>query len=86
MSARKESSGLVIHSKGGRTDIYFNGILVNDKCLSFEVKADGPCQPRSCITLFCDEADMDVENVVVKKGGSGDAESKFRPRPCAGAA
>lgn len=64
----EEKSGLVIRSIAGKTDIYLNGVCINDKCLSCEVKIEGPYRPKATISILCERIEMDIgKNVEVKK-------------------
>lgn len=68
MLGPEEKSGLVIRSIAGKTDIYLNGVCINDKCLSCEVKIEGPYRPKATISLLCERIEMDIgKNVEVKK-------------------
>lgn len=70
----EEKSGLIIRSIDGKTDIYLNGVCINDKCLSCEVKIEGPYRPKATISLLCERVEMDIgKNVEVKKVGRSES-------------
>ena len=77
----EEKSGLIIRSIDGKTDIYLNGVCINDKCLSCEVKIEGPYRPKATISLLCERVEMDIgKNVEVKKVGRSESNNFIQVR------
>lgn len=69
-------SELSISAKGGKVDLYLNGVQINDKCLSCVIRMDGPTPPTATVTLICDEMDLEIkDDVQIKRiapsGGQG---------------
>ena len=57
-------SELSISAKGGKVDIYLNGVRINDKCLSCVIRMDGPTPSTATVTLICDEIDLEIKDDV----------------------
>lgn len=57
-------SELSISAKGGKVDIYLNGVRINDKCLLCVIRMDGPTPPTATVTLICDEIDLEIKDDV----------------------
>lgn len=57
-------SELSISTKGGKVDIYLNGVRIDDKCLSCVIRMDGPTPPTATVTLICDEIDLEIKDDV----------------------
>lgn len=55
-------NGLRIHSENGKTDIYLDGNPIGNRCLSCEIKVDGPHQPVATIVILCDAVDVDMDD------------------------
>ena len=61
-------SDLSVFAKGGKVDLYLNGVRIDDKCLSCVIRMDGLTPPTATVTLICDEMDLEIkDDVQIKK-------------------
>ena len=53
-----------VFAKGGKVDLYLNGVRIDDKCLSCVIRMDGLTPPTATVTLICDEMDLEIKDDV----------------------
>ena len=76
----EEKSGLIIRSIDGKTDIYLNGVCINDKCLSCEVKIEGPYRPKATISLLCERVEGDAIYFIFSRQQNNSCDSNRKSR------